>query len=93
MSAHLSQGVSSLGYNVGMPRKPKSLMHSVVSQLQKESIRLQNELNAISKALAAFGNAYAKGGAKRRRTLSVAARRRIAAAQRARWAKIRARKK
>lgn len=74
-------------------------MQSVVSQLQSESIRLQNELHAVSAALSAFGKVYMKGsnsrgvGSRGKRTISAAGRKRIAAAQRARWAKIKAGKK
>jgi signal transduction histidine kinase len=75
---------------------PKSLMQSVVSQLQLERARLERELHGVSAALAAFGKVYAHGGAatgKGRRRISAAGRARIAAAQRKRWAKIRAVKK
>jgi len=70
-------------------------MQSVVSQLQGESIRLQNELHAVSAALSAFGKVYLKGSktGSRRGRISAAGRKRIAAAQRARWAKIKAGKK
>ena len=63
----------------------------VVQLLKKEQDRLTKELRGISAALAAFGNAYGKQtGA--RGTLSAAARARIGAAQRARWAKVKANK-
>ena len=73
----------------------KTLMQSVVSQLQKERIRLEDELHRVSAALTAFGKVYVRGskGIGKKRTMSAAGRRRIAAAQRARWAKIRAKKK
>ena len=60
----------------------------VVRLLRKEQDRLTRELRGIGAALAAFGSAYGKG--KNTRKLSAAARARIAAAQRARWAKVRA---
>jgi hypothetical protein len=60
----------------------------VVQFLKKEQDRLSKELHGISAALAAFGKSYGKQTGARR--LSVAARARIAAAQRARWAKVRA---
>ncbi len=63
---------------------PKTLMQSVITQLQKEQYRLENELRGVTAALTAFGKVYLKGGKRRRRTLSAAGRRRIAAAQRAR---------
>ena len=78
---------------------PKTLMQSVVSQLQKERARLEDELHRITGALAAFGNVYVRGSksksvsTRKKRTISAAGRRRIAAAQRARWAKVKARKK
>ena len=59
----------------------------VVRLLQKEHDRLIKELRGISAALTAFGKAYGKGV--RTRKLSASARARIAAAQRARWAKVR----
>ena len=62
----------------------------VVQLLKKEHGRLTKELQGISAALAAFGKTYGKHTGTRR--LSVAARARIAAAQRARWAKVRASK-
>jgi hypothetical protein len=65
-----------------------SKLEGVVRLLKKEQDRLTKELHGIAAALAAFGKAYVKGTG--RRKLSPAARARIAAAQRARWAKIRA---
>ena len=62
----------------------------VVRLLRKEQDRLTKELHGIGAALAAFGNAYRKRTGTR--TLSASARARIAAAQRARWAKVRANK-
>lgn len=61
---------------------------AVVRLLKKERDRLATELRATGAALAAFGKAYGKGTGTRK--LSAAARARIAAAQRARWAKFRA---
>src|SRR5579859_1793382 len=59
----------------------------VVRLLKKEQDRLTTELRGIGAALAAFGHAYSKGTDTRK--LSAAARARIAAAQRKRWAKFR----
>lgn len=64
-----------------------SNLSGVVRLLKKEQDRLTKELHSIGAALAAFGNAYGKGSSTRR--LSASARARIAAAQRARWAKVR----
>jgi len=78
---------------------PKTLMQSVVSQLQKERHRLEDELHRVAAALTAFGKVYMRGSksksasTRKKRTISAAGRRRIAAAQRARWAKVRAAKK
>ena len=77
---------------------PKTLIQSVVSELQKERKRLEDELRRVSAALTAFGKVYMQGSkprpaaTRKKRTISAAGRKRIAAAQRARWAKIRARK-
>lgn len=68
-------------------------LNNVVASLQKERARLETELGQITKALTALGHVTAGGGnnsrGRRRRTLSVEARRRIAEAQRARWARVR----
>src|SRR5579859_4175455 len=61
----------------------------VVRMLKKEHDRLTTQINAIGAALSAFGAAYGKRTA-RRGTMSADGRARIAAAQRARWAKVRA---
>ncbi|HEY7095675.1 MAG TPA: hypothetical protein VH437_03060 [Terriglobales bacterium] len=73
----------------------KTLMQNVVKQLQHEQARLQNQLQGISAALAAFGRTYVRGSKppRKRHTISAAGRARIAAAQRARWAKVKAKQK
>ena len=63
----------------------------VVQFLKKEQDRLTRELRGIGAALAAFGEAYGKQTGTRK--LSASARARIAAAQRARWAKVRGKAK
>jgi 16S rRNA G1207 methylase RsmC len=75
---------------------PKTLMQSVVNQLQKERKRLEDELHRVTAALTAFGKVYVFGSkpkaavaTRKRRTISAAGRQRIAAAQRERWAKAR----
>jgi hypothetical protein len=65
-----------------------SNLEGVVRLLKKEQDRLIGELRGIGAALAAFGEEYGRG--KGTRKLSDSARARIAAAQRARWAKVRA---
>jgi hypothetical protein len=79
---------------------PKTLMQSIARQLQKERTRLEDELHRVTAALTAFGNVYMHGSkpkaavaTPKKRTISAAGRKRIAAAQRARWAKARAGKK
>jgi hypothetical protein len=64
-------------------------LNDIVQQLKKEQERLSRELHAVGAALTAFGATYVNQRPTRSR-LSPAARARIAAAQRARWAKVRA---
>ncbi len=64
-----------------------SNLTGVVRLLKNEQDRLSMELRGIGAALAAFGHTYAKGTGTRK--LSAAARAKIAAAQRKRWAKVR----
>ena len=61
----------------------------VVQMLRIEHDRLAREMNAIGRALSAFGASYGKQWVKRR-TMSAGVRARIAAAQRLRWAKMKA---
>jgi len=66
---------------------------SIVKQLKKERDRAAKQLSGLNAALSAFTGVYA--GTKptlKKRTISAAGRKRIAAAQKARWAKIRAKK-
>lgn len=65
---------------------------SVVSQLREERTNLVNQLRHVDAALSVLGKLDGRD-AKPRRTLSVSARKRIGAAQRARWAKVRAKQK
>jgi hypothetical protein len=77
----------------------KTLIQTVVKQLQHERARLEDELNRVTAALTTFGKVFLQGGkralapTRKKRKISVAGRKRIAAAQRARWAKVRAGKK
>jgi len=63
-------------------------LNKVVTSLRSEYSRLQKEMERVGRALQALGGA---NGAKPRtkRVLSKDARRRIAEAQRQRWAKVR----
>ena len=65
------------------------IMNRVVDSLRREYSRLETEMGRVGKALDALGH---KGGAKLKktgRTMSKDARRRIAEAQKLRWAKVR----
>ena len=73
------------------PKETMTNLAGVVGQLKKERDRAAKQVERLDAALAALdGDAYGKR--KGRGKLSAAARARIAAAQRARWAKVRARK-
>jgi hypothetical protein len=61
----------------------------VVQMLKEEHERLTKKMKAITAALSAFGAAYGKQTGTQGR-MSAAGRARIAAAQRARWAKVKA---
>lgn len=67
-------------------------INNLVKQLKKERDRVEKQLAGLNAALSAFVGVYSKGTGKKR-TISAAGRKRIAAAQRARWAKLRAKKK
>ena len=62
-------------------------LSQAVKQLRKARERAQRELSRIDAALQALGNT--NRSKRPRRKLSKAARKKIAAAQRARWAKLR----
>jgi hypothetical protein len=77
-------------------------LSAVVSQLRRERERVSRELERLDSAIAALNHvagrsngrktasASSNRGRRPRRKLSAAARARIAAAQRARWAKVKA---
>jgi len=68
-------------------------LSGIMQQLKKERDRVERELSGLNAALAAFVNVYAGKSTsttgRKRSKMSVAARKKIAAAQRARWAKAR----
>jgi hypothetical protein len=65
-------------------------LSKVVASLRAEHARLERDLDRVGKALAALGHAGGNRLNKRpKRVLSKEARRRIAEAQRQRWAKVR----
>ena len=70
-------------------------LSGIVKQLKKERDSVEQELSRLNAALAAFVGVYAKTvkPTRKRRKLSAKSRAKIAAAQRARWAKVRARGK
>jgi hypothetical protein len=66
----------------------------IVKQLKKERDKVEKQLSGLNAALAAFvGSYYGTKPARQKRTISAAGRKRIAEAQRKRWAKIKAKKK
>ena len=72
-------------------------LSGVVQQLRKERDRVQREMQQLNAALAALGSLGNRGSKpkgirahKKRRPMSATGRKRIAAAQRARWAKWKA---
>jgi hypothetical protein len=69
-------------------------LSGVMKQLKKERDRVQQQLTRLNAALAAFAGVYrGRTGTKPRRKLSAKGRARIAAAQRARWAKVKGQQK
>ena len=63
-------------------------LSGIVKQLSKERDRLQQQLSGFNAALEAFAGVYrGNNGIKPRRKISAKGRARIAAAQKARWAK------
>jgi hypothetical protein len=90
-------GVLAGCYN-SSPRETMSNLVKAVAQLRKQRDEVQKIVEQLDQALAALGSLdglRARGRSpkrigRRRRTMSPAARRKIAAAQRARWAKWKA---
>ncbi len=70
-------------------------MSGLVKQLKKERDRVEKQLSGLNAALAAFVGVYAGATTqpRKQRKLSAKGRANIAAAQRARWAKLKAKKK
>jgi len=67
----------------------------IAKQLKKERDRVEKQLSALNAAVTAFAAVYRGTGkpSQKRRRLSAKARAKIAAAQRARWAKVKAKQK
>jgi len=71
-------------------------IESIVQQLRQERDRLDAAIRALTSVAGGRGiskSITTSDAAPKRRTLSVAARRKIAAAQRARWAKVKAKQR
>ena len=63
---------------------------SIIGQLKAERDRVAKQLSGMDAALRAFANVYSNGQpSRKRRKMSAKSRAKIAAAQRARWAKFR----
>jgi hypothetical protein len=67
-------------------------MSRVVQELRRERERAHREVQRIDAALAALGS-LSSNGSSRKHTMSAAARRKISAAQKLRWARQKARPK
>jgi len=65
-------------------------LNSVVNQLRQERNRLSSRMEALNRAISAL-DGVSTNGARRTRGISAAGRARIAAAQKARWARIKRR--
>ena len=68
-------------------------LSSLVKQLKKERDRVERQLSGFNAALTAFANVYGGKPIRKRRKMSAKGRAKIAAAQRKRWAKVRAKRK
>jgi hypothetical protein len=69
-------------------------LSSIMKQLKQERDRVKRELSGLEAALTAFASAYSgTKPSRKRRTMSAKSRAKIAAAQKRRWAKVRAGRK
>jgi hypothetical protein len=82
-----------LCYN-SAPRGTQTMadVSSIVRQLKQERNRVERQLTGLNAALTAFAAVYS-GNTNGKRQISAAGRKRIAAAQRARWEKVRGKAK
>jgi hypothetical protein len=64
-------------------------LNKVVTSLRSEYARLEKEMERVGKALSALGSVNGNRIKRTKRILSKEARRRIAEAQKLRWAKVR----
>jgi hypothetical protein len=64
----------------------------IIALLKAERDKVARQLSGLNAALAAFAGTYKAGSSEPRRKMSAAARARISAAQKARWAKAKGQK-
>ena len=64
----------------------------IIALIKAERDKVARQLNGLNAALAAFAGTYKTGSSRPRRKMSAAARARISAAQKARWAKAKGQK-
>lgn len=80
-------------YNIQMPQKlTAEIIHAAIEGFESQKRRIDAQIDELRQLLNDEGTApgVAAESVKPRRKMSVAARKRIAAAQKARWAKARA---
>jgi hypothetical protein len=82
-----------LDEGVGFTRGIVADLSKAVRDLQRERSSLQAHLNALDNAISVLRGLSSSRGRRPRRKMSAAGRKRIAAAQRARWAKWKVAKK
>ena len=69
-------------------------LSSIMKQMKQERDRVAKQLSGLNAALTAFANVYGESKpSRKRRKMSAKSRAKIAAAQRRRWAKFRAKRK
>jgi hypothetical protein len=76
-----------------LPEGAQVSRDSIVAEVKQEITRLQQVLVLLGDSKKTSTSVASNNGGNPRRTLSASARKRISAAQRARWAKVRAAKK
>jgi hypothetical protein len=91
--AYLKDGVAPVTISRLRGSQKMGNVSSIITQLKVERDRVERQLSGLNAALVAFAGVYrgtAKPGRKRRK-MSAAGRAKIAAAQKKRWARARAR--
>ena len=83
---HSCEGLrTAICYNV----RPKGEYMDIIAQLKIERDKATQQVHALDMAIEALSGTATKQGPRGRRTMSAAARARISASQKARWAKAR----